>query len=169
MNAAIQITSQFYTFVVTPNINSMKSTVVLFFSIVLFSSCGGSTTQQSTESQTANKPYDPILGEGKFTSISIPDSVDENLASLGEIVFQSKCTACHKMTDEKLVGPGLKGVSKRKKAAWIMNYMTNSDVMIEKDPELQEQLKIYAVRMPNQGLTDDDARRIYEYLRKNDL
>jgi Na+/phosphate symporter len=46
--------------------------------------------------------------------------------------------------------------------------MTNSDVMIEKDPELQEQLKIYAVRMPNQGLTDDDARRIYEYLRKND-
>lgn len=40
--------------------------------------------------------------------------------------------------------------------------------MIDKDPELQAQLEICLVRMPNQNLSEEDARNILEFMRKND-
>ena len=72
------------------------------------------------------------------------------------------------MTDEKLVGPGWKGVTTRHKPEWIMNFTTNTDVMIDKDPKAQAMLEICMVRMPNQNLSDDDARNVLEYMRQND-
>ena len=49
-----------------------------------------------------------------------------------------------------------------------MNFITNTDAMIDKDPEAQAQLEICLVRMPNQSLSDDDARHLLEFMRKND-
>ena len=49
-----------------------------------------------------------------------------------------------------------------------MNFITNPDPMIDKDPEAQAMLELCLVRMPNQSLTDDDARAILEYMRKID-
>ena len=86
----------------------------------------------------------------------------------GTKVFDLKCSACHKLTDEKLVGPGWKGVTSRRKAEWVMNFVTNTDAMLNKDPKAQAQLEICLVRMPNQNLSDDDARALYEFMRKND-
>jgi hypothetical protein len=40
--------------------------------------------------------------------------------------------------------------------------------MIEKDPKVQAQLELCLVRMPNQGLVDNEAREILEFMRKND-
>jgi hypothetical protein len=37
-----------------------------------------------------------------------------------------------------------------------------------KIPEAQAQLEICLVRMPNQSLSDDDARHLLEFMRKND-
>jgi hypothetical protein len=49
-----------------------------------------------------------------------------------------------------------------------MNFITNPDPMIDKDPEVQAQLELCLVRMPNQSLADEDARQIVEFMRKND-
>jgi hypothetical protein len=76
--------------------------------------------------------------------------------------------SCHKLTDERLVGPGWKGVTQRRTPEWIMNFATNVDEMLARDPEAQAQLEICLVRMPNQNLTDDDARGVFEFMRKND-
>lgn len=145
----------------------------------IFSSCGGDSGK-STETQTAQGPaesmvadpssYDPKRGEGKYTAelLAITDKLDEAKAKMGEDVSNVKCTSCHKMTDEKLVGPGWKDVTKRRTPEWIMNFITNPDPMIDKDPEAQAMLELCLVRMPNQSLTDDDARAILEFMRKND-
>jgi mono/diheme cytochrome c family protein len=90
------------------------------------------------------------------------------MATDGEAVYGVKCSSCHKTTDEKLVGPGWNGVTIRRQPQWIMNFITNPDPMINKDPEVQAQLEICLVRMPNQGLTDDEARHILEFMRKID-
>ena len=79
-----------------------------------------------------------------------------------------KCTSCHKTTDERLVGPGWKGVTTRRTPEWIMNFITNPDPMIDKDPEVQAQLELCLVRMPNQSLSDAEARNILEFMRKLD-
>jgi hypothetical protein len=40
--------------------------------------------------------------------------------------------------------------------------------MIDVDPELQSQLELCLVRMPNQNVTEQDGFAILEYMRKND-
>src|SRR4051812_1331794 len=52
----------------------------------------------------------------------------------GKAIYDVKCQACHKLTEEKLVGPGWKGVTKRRSPDWILNFITNVDMMLEKDP-----------------------------------
>jgi cytochrome c2 len=149
--------------------------------IVFFTACNsnsesnGSTTQEpaATEAPAAtadngNPSYDPNRGEGKFTKVEVGEKLDAAMAAAGEKVADVKCFSCHKMTDEKLVGPGWKDVTKRHSAEWIMNFITNTDAMLDKDPKAQAQLEICLVRMPNQSLSDDDARHIYEFMRKND-
>lgn len=124
------------------------------------------TTEASKASDAAT--YDPKRGEGKFETVDLGAALDKAMATKGEEVAGVKCTSCHKMTDEKLVGPGWKGVTERRKPEWIMNFITNPDPMIDKDPEVQAQLEICLVRMPNQGISDDEARGVLEYMRKND-
>lgn len=149
-------------------------------------SCGGgsekteenttpiATGQETSESEAAttesgNPSYDPKRGEGKFNESNVTvGPLDEAMAKKGEAIAGTKCTSCHKITDEKLVGPGWKGVTDRKTPYWIMNFITNPDPMIDKDPEVQAQLELCLVRMPNQNLADDEARQIVEYMRKND-
>ncbi|MDP2385745.1 MAG: c-type cytochrome [Bacteroidota bacterium] len=159
----------------------MKTRTVLASIMIaaIFSSCGGGETKK-TESQTTQEPaqsmvadpatYDPKRGEGKYTaeSLALTTKLDEAQATTGENVSNVKCTSCHKMSAEKLVGPGWKGVTERRTGEWIMNFITNPDPMLDKDPEAQAMLEICLVRMPNQSLSDEDARAILEYMRKND-
>lgn len=152
-------------------------TMVVFF-VGFMASCGGNKSSdeqaEATENEettagadTENPSYDPNRGEGKFKTVEI-GPLDANKAELGNQISQVKCSSCHKLTDERLVGPGWKGVTERRKPEWIMNFITNTDVMINKDPQVQAQLELCLVRMPNQNLGDDDARNLLEFMRKND-
>jgi mono/diheme cytochrome c family protein len=143
--------------------------------LVYACSCGNQNTKNVSNTDTAtttasneNPSYDPKRGEGKFTTVDIGEHLDAAKAEAGNKVYSVKCSACHKLTEEKLVGPGWQGVTKRHEPVWIMNFVTNTDEMITKDPAVQAQLEICMVRMPNQSLSDDDARNIVEYMRKND-
>ncbi len=128
----------------------------------------GTTSGETTEAAATSSTYDPNRGIGKFTTVDLGDKLDVAMAAEGEKIQSVKCSACHKLTDEKLVGPGWKGVTSRQKPEWIMNFITNPDAMIDKDPKLQALLEICLVRMPNQSLNDADARNVLEFMRKND-
>ncbi len=141
--------------------------------------CGGQQTgdepaekrllqNESAMNDEGNPSYDPNRGEGKFTDVEVGEKLDVAMAASGEKISGVKCVSCHKMTDERLVGPGWKGVTQRRTPAWLMNFITNPDPMIDKDPELQAQLELCLVRMPNQNLADQEAREILEYMRKVD-
>ncbi|HNF72516.1 MAG TPA: cytochrome c, partial [Chitinophagaceae bacterium] len=101
-------------------------------------------------------------------TVDVGTALDAAKADAGQKVVDVKCSSCHKLTNEKLVGPGWAGVTKRRTPVWIMNFITNTDAMIDKDPAAQAQLEICMVRMPNQSLSDEDARNILEFMRKND-
>ncbi len=155
----------------------MKKALILSVICVVLAACGGANKggENTTAGQDAaaapkdgNPSYDPNRGSGKFTHVDIAPALNEAMAENGKKVFEVKCSACHKLTEEKLVGPGWKGVTSRHQAEWIMNFVTNTDEMISKDPKAQAMLELCLVRMPNQNVTDDDARNIYEFMRKND-
>lgn len=156
----------------------MKKLLMLLFGAILFAACGGGgqdnngetskTSETASQSDNANPSYDPKRGEGKYTDVQVAANLDAALATSGEKVYGVKCGSCHKLSDEKLVGPGWKDVTNRRTAAWILNFITNTDDMLNKDPEAQAQLEICLVRMPNQNLSDDEAKALYEFMRKND-
>ncbi|RAR75812.1 c-type cytochrome [Flavobacterium aciduliphilum] len=154
----------------------MKKLIVVLSTAIMLFSCGDKKkndqdfSKSSTDASVASDPssYDPNRGLGKFDKVDLGATLDQEMATEGQKVAEVKCTSCHKQTEEKLVGPGWKGVTSRKKPEWIMNFITNPDPMIDKDPEVQAQLEICLVRMPNQGLKDEEARSILEYMRKID-
>lgn len=157
----------------------MKKLVFILALGFFFAACGGgnegeqtpsttTTTTDAASNASGNPSYDPERGEGKFKDVDIPANLDASMASSGEKVYSVKCAGCHKLTDERLVGPGWKGVTVRHTPEWIMNFSTNTDEMLDKDPKAQAQLEICLVRMPNQNLADEDARSVYEFMRQND-
>jgi cytochrome c2 len=152
----------------------MKTTLFILMVLTMLYACGGRQTVPSdavvasTSDLNANSSYDPERGEGKFTNVEVPSAINEKLAHAGTKVYEVKCSPCHKLSAEKLVGPGWKGVTERFKPEWIMNFVTNTDAMLNKDPKAQAQLEICLVRMPNQNVSDEDARNVYEFMRKND-
>jgi cytochrome c551/c552 len=157
-----------------------KLGAVLVIATMLYACGGGGSKDQSTTTTTDNggekiqtpggdpPSYDPNRGVGKFTQVDVGDKLDVAKADGGEKIYSVKCSGCHKLTEEKLVGPGWKGVTARHKPEWIMNFVTNTDEMLNKDPKAQAQLEICLVRMPNQNLADEDARNLLEFMRKND-
>lgn len=157
-----------------------KTITLLSIAAALFiGACGGGSNENSTAgngSEEAPKSmvgdvstYDPKRGEGKFDASNVTvGALDAAMASQGKAVAETKCFSCHKTTDEKLVGPGWKGVTERHTPHWIMNFITDPDPMIDKDPEVQAQLEICLVRMPNQNLAENEAREILEFMRQND-
>jgi hypothetical protein len=46
--------------------------------------------------------------------------------------------------------------------------VTNTEMMLDKDPQAQKLLELCMVRMPNQNLMLDDARKVFEFMRHND-
>ena len=149
-----------------------KLMIFLLLSTVVYAcSQGGKQNSESNQSATTSRQaseYDPKRGEGRFDHVDVGEKLDVAMAKEGKLVADLKCASCHKYTEERLVGPGWAGVSKKHRPEWLMNFITNPDPMIDKDPELQAQLEICLVRMPNQNLSDEDARNIVEFMREND-
>ncbi|MGX5819233.1 c-type cytochrome [Chitinophaga lutea] len=139
--------------------------------------CGGGQDKSAEEKspaaaetpapESAATAADP-KGIGKFRDVQLTHPLDAAMAKKGQEIAEVKCTSCHRLTAEKLVGPGWKGVTDRRTPEWIMNFITNVDEMLNKDPEAQAMLEVCMVRMPNQNLSDDDARAVLEYMRKID-
>lgn len=136
-----------------------------------FIACVGKTptVKEPLDTQELTKNQPEVHGnEIKAEDVQVTTPLNAQWVAEGKGTYDLKCSACHKLTNEKLVGPGWEGVTKKRKPEWIMNMITNVDMMLETDPEAQKLLEECLVRMPNQNLTKDDAREVLEFMRSND-
>jgi cytochrome c len=123
--------------------------------------------KRSPSLSDAAMPQAEVHGtEVKEVALTTP--LNKEWVATGKSIYETKCLACHKLTEEKVVGPGWAGVTKRRKPVWIMNMITNVDMMLETDAEAQKMLEECLVRMPNQNVTQEDARKLLEFMREND-
>lgn len=123
--------------------------------------------QTESPAETAAK-VDDGKGVGSIQSVALNDPLKPELVEKGKEIYELKCAACHRLTDMRVVGPGFKGVTDRRKPEWIMNMILNTDAMLAEDPTAQALLEECLTRMPNQSLTEDDARAVLEFLYAND-
>lgn len=126
-----------------------------------------STTENAVE-QVAKEQMDVTKGIGQVKNVTLENPLDGERIKRGLAIYEMKCSACHKLDDQRLVGPGWHDVTKRRKPEWIMNMITNVDVMLEKDEEAQKLLELCLTRMPNQNVSIGDARDVLEFMRQND-
>ena|SRR5665213_3448120 len=152
-------------------LNKLLIVIALSITLLGLSSCGSNDSgngQVKTEEKKAEAPpEDNGKGIGPVSSVNI-GPIDEANAAAGKKLFDVKCTACHKDSKEKVVGPGLLGVTERRKPEWIMNQILNPLEMTQKDSTSKGLLAIYKAQMTNQNLTQDEARNVLEYFRKSD-
>lgn len=107
-------------------------------------------------------------GIGQITEVTLSTPLEQERVVRGKAIYEMKCSACHKLNDQRVVGPGWHGVTTRRKPEWIMNMVTNVDVMLDQDAEAQKLLELCLTRMPNQNVSVGDARDILEFMRDND-
>jgi mono/diheme cytochrome c family protein len=148
----------------------MKNVLYLLFVALVFS-CSPKPDQ--TEKPDINKSAveaitDPTKGIGAVKNVTLNTPLDEERVKRGLSIYEMKCSACHKLTDQRIVGPGWHGVTKKRQPEWIMNMITNVDIMLEKDEEAQKLLELCLMRMPNQNMSIGDARDVLEFMRQND-
>ncbi|HMU68920.1 MAG TPA: c-type cytochrome [Chitinophagales bacterium] len=150
---------------------------ILMVMSLLFASCGGKNTPaangEAPKSMLGPKTENEKMiadgrGIGEVKSVTLNTPLEQERVKRGQDIYDMKCSACHKLTDERFVGPGWKGVTSRRKPEWIMNMVTNVDVMLERDAEAQKLLELCLTRMPNQNVSIGDARDILEFMRSND-
>ena len=104
-------------------------------------------------------------GVGPITSLEFAAEVDAEMASKGEEIFTSICTACH-MPDQRMIGPAMAGVYDRRSPEWVMNMILNPDNMLKEDPIAKKLLMEFnGSPMANQSLKEEEARAILEYFR----
>ncbi len=154
-----------------PTVTTMKKFMLLLVAASLVVACA--PEKPKTEASEAKKNpvaevVDPTKGIGQVKNVTLYTPLDQDRVKRGQDIYDMKCSACHKLTDERIVGPGFHDVTKRRKPEWIMNMITNVDVMLDQDEEAQKLLELCLTRMPNQNVSIGDARDVLEFMRKND-
>lgn len=93
--------------------------------------------------------------------------MDRALADRGKELFQAKaCVGCHTIGGGRLTGPDLAGVTERREYGWVIAMITNPDSMVRTDATARRLFAEYMTPMANMGVTPDEARALYEYLRQ---
>jgi mono/diheme cytochrome c family protein len=96
-------------------------------------------------------------------------SADTAIAQDGAKLFKGNCASCHKPTDQKLVGPGLKGVRSRwtdeaKLISWVKN---STEFLKTGDAYANKLFEDYGKSvMPAQALSDADIIAIIDWADK---
>lgn len=152
--------------------NGLKLLMALVFAGL--TACGGgedtkgessaATDEKNGPSQTAASA-DPAksIGVGPVKHVELGE-IDQDMVAEGLVIFEGKCSACHKI-EQRYVGPPLAGVTERRTPEWIMNMILNPEEMVKKDPQARALLAEYMAPMADQGLSEEEARKILEYFR----
>ena len=142
--------------------------ILLSLLLSLLSACSDSNKVTPADTTpVSSAPSEGDQGVGKYKDVSLP-ALDKKLAGKGKVLFEAKCWPCHDPSSMDWVGPGLKNVTQRRTPAWILNMITNTGDMVEKDSIAHRLLSQRDMKMHVENVSDEDARLILEYLRLND-
>jgi len=161
----------------------MKTTLKLMitFCAILVMSCGGDKKSENVsygkkettkkEAPKENKAPASVRvdltskGVGPITTLTLPEEIDQSMATHGKEVYDKLCTACHR-ADKKFIGPSPTGIMERRTPEWVMNMILDPEGMVANDALAKELLiEFNGSPMANQNLTEDEARAVLEYFR----
>ncbi len=105
-----------------------------------------------------------------FISTSLLSSQTSGQTSAeGKRLFEAHCSMCHTIGGGILAGPDLKGVTARRDAEWLMDFITSPDAMFKKKDPIALQLlaEFENLPMPDSGLTANEISSILLFLEES--
>jgi cytochrome c2 len=127
------------------------ATYFLYFGIVI-SAC------TSNESETIQENTGTPVVKAELSPAAIK----------GKKIFIANCSACHLMSNQQLVGPGMVGVTEKYDKKWLIRFITNSQKMIAEGDE--KALAIYKeynqTVMTSFSLKEDEFDNLLAYLKE---
>lgn len=147
-----------------------KTLLTMALPLLMLWGCGDGAKQRFEEAETDESTFEQQAETHgtKVETVELTTPLDAAMVKQGEEIYDLKCSSCHRLSDERLVGPGWMDVTKRREPTWIMNMITNVDMMLAEDAEAQKMLEQCLVRMPNQNISQAESRSLLEFMRKND-
>lgn len=87
-------------------------------------------------------------------------------AQEGEQIFKQNCAVCHKVTTQRLVGPGLQGVTEKRNREWLKKFITGSQALIKSGDADATAIwnEFNQVVMPDQPLKDAELDAVIDYI-----
>ena len=146
--------------------SARKSFVAVSVAVLwMFACSAGDAGETENEDQAAAAP----AGENHAALPPQPTGqIDTVLAAEGEQLFVSRgCSACHRVGGGRFTGPDLIGVTDRREYGWFIAMVVNPDSMLRSDETARALFQEYMTPMANLGVTNDQARAIYEFLRSS--
>lgn len=114
------------------------------------------------------KAQDSGAAAGGGPAAATPAPASGGDVEKGKALFTNNCAQCHAVTEEVVVGPGLKGVRQRTPGEdWLKKWIRNSQSVVASGEPYAVQVynkfnKIAMSSFPN--LTDDDIKGILDYI-----
>ena len=114
------------------------------------------------------KSLDPNWRQGPGAQSVSADAGATRLVSdqPGQALFIKACSSCHTIGKGDRVGPDLNGVTRQRGHDWLKEFISRPDKVIARGDTLALALvaKYRGVRMPNLGLSEQDATDVMAYL-----
>jgi cytochrome c551/c552 len=89
-------------------------------------------------------------------------------AQEGERIFNATCAACHKISNQRLVGPGLANIHKKRSKEWFVKFVKSSQTLIKSgDVEAVKVFKEYnQLIMPDHVISNTELNSLFEYIKE---
>lgn len=125
---------------------------------------------QALSDEQLNQIFDYLANPNAETAVKTETTIKTEGVSeevlLGEKVFKANCAACHSIGDNKIVGPGLKGINDKRKFEWLVKWIQNSPELIASgDADAKAIFEEFNKSpMPPQPVSEAEIKAILAYI-----
>jgi mono/diheme cytochrome c family protein len=135
-----------------------------YWVLALFLTLAGTADAQNSPS-TATPSTTGVTPGGTAGAAPATGGGDAAAIAAGDALFKSNCAQCHAV-NEKVVGPALAGITKRRPISWLIPWVKNSAKVVASGDEYA--VKLYndngKQQMPSFGLSDKEITSIIAWV-----
>ncbi|RZJ58026.1 MAG: c-type cytochrome [Hymenobacter sp.] len=145
--------------------NSFLSRTSYWVLALFLALAGSASAQNGTSAATVSQQGVAPGGTAGAAPATAAGGGDAAEIQAGDALFKANCTQCHAV-NEKVVGPALKDITKRRSISWLIPWVKNSAKVIASGDDYA--VKLYndngKQQMPSFGLSDKEITSIMAWV-----